>query len=272
MNQQRNHHAEAYGPMQYKTFAGALCAFFQAECPQLGGQRTRQVLVQSITEMVGRFYPETSHLRPGQIQWTTVHRDAKPSYGKTIQNTQLASVILDLVRPEDAKERSEGKCLRDLKKEAVARLLQQAFEQEGCLTNVETAILLKISPATVGKYIREWEKENRLILPRRGTIHDMGPTLTHKPIILRKLVLEGKSVEQVSRETCHTPEAIHIYLKTFRQVFLCRRKGLCPEEIAFATKRSLRLILEYLKLLDEFSEENKALHALLQLDEQENLR
>jgi hypothetical protein len=32
-------------------------------------------------------------------------------------------------------------------------------------------------------------------VPRRGTLYDMGPTLTHKKPIIRKLFLEGKSVE-----------------------------------------------------------------------------
>lgn len=57
----------AFAPQSYKNFAGALAAFFEQECPQLGGFRTRQVLVKSILDMVEKFYPETSHLRPGQI-------------------------------------------------------------------------------------------------------------------------------------------------------------------------------------------------------------
>ena len=40
----------SYGPQEFKSFPGALNAFFSTECPQLGGQRTRQVLVQSIVD------------------------------------------------------------------------------------------------------------------------------------------------------------------------------------------------------------------------------
>ena len=269
MNKQLDHNVATYGPMSFKTFAGALGVFFAEECPQIGGRRTRQVLVQSIIDMVDQFYPETSHLRPGQIQWTTIHKDEKSSYGKKISNSRLTSVILDLVRSKDVTERAAGKRLREMKKEAVARLFQQSYKQDGCMTNAEVAILLKICAGTVSKYAREWESENECLLPRRGTIHDMGPTLTHKPMIIRKLVLEGKSVEQVSKETYHSPEAIHRYISTFRQVFLCRQKGLAPEEIAFATKHSLRLVMEYQKLLNEMSEENHALRTLLKLDKQQ---
>ena len=35
----------AYEPVHYKSFQGALDAFFEQECPQIGGSRTRQTLV-----------------------------------------------------------------------------------------------------------------------------------------------------------------------------------------------------------------------------------
>ena len=239
MKKEMSAYQATYAPMNFKTFSGALEAFFAQECPQLGGVKTRQVLVQSIMEMVHGFYPETSHLRQGQTIWTTVDKNEKSSYGKSIRNTRLTQVILDLVRSEDITERAEGKKLKEIKQEAAVRLFRQAYEQGGCMTNAEVAILLKISAPTVSKYVREWETTTNTVVPRRGTIHDMGRSLTHKVEIINKLFLEGKSVEQVSRETYHSPEAIHRYIMNFKQVLLCRRKGLLIEEIAFAVKISL---------------------------------
>ena len=83
-------------------------------------------------------------------------------------------MVLDLVQTQDAIDRAKGKKLRMVKKEAVARLCIQAFNQVGCLTNAELAISLKMAPATVGKYIKEWEMENREVLPRRASIHDLA--------------------------------------------------------------------------------------------------
>lgn len=264
VKKKQTHLQATYNPMLFKTFAGALEAFFAQECPQLGGFRTRQVLVQAVLGMVGEFYPETSHLRQGQIQWVTVDKDETASYGKSMRNTRLKSVVLDLVRGEDIAERAEGKRLREIKKEAAVRLFKQADNQGGCMTNAEVAILLKISPPTVGRYIHEHEFETGELVPRRGTIHDMGPTLTHKKPIIRKLFLEGKSVEQVSRETRHSPEAIHRYIRNFRQVLLCRQKGLDEKETAFAVKISERLVREYHKLIDKFAQENLVLESILQ--------
>jgi hypothetical protein len=245
-----------YQPQIYKSFEGALGAFLADQCPQIGGSMTRQVLVEGISNMVSKFYPETSHLRQGQTVWPTVHRKEKGSYGKSIRNTELTPVVLDLIRTEDLVERAHGKRLRDLKKEAVARLCKQAFEQDGCLCGAEIAILLKISVPTVGKYIREWEMEHKTVLPRRGSIHDIGPTLTHKKIILYKLFIEQKSVQQTSRETYHSLQAIQRYISTFRQVLLCIQKRMTTEQIAFATGRTKRLIKEYEQIIEEYKNDN----------------
>ena len=135
MKQRIEQGISTYGPIQHKTFEGALGSFFANECPQLGGERTRQVLVQLIAELVGRFYPQTTHLRQGQIQWTAVHKNEKASYGKRITQSRLTPVVLDLVQGRDAKDRAEGLKLREIKREAVARLFQQAYDQDGVLTN-----------------------------------------------------------------------------------------------------------------------------------------
>lgn len=252
-----------YGPIQFKSFEGALDSFFAHEVPQIGGSRTRQLLVQLIQELVGRFYPKATHLSQGQIQWTAVHKLERAGYGKRITQSRLTPVILDLVQSKDALDRAGGKKLREVKQDAVVRLFQQAYQQDGVLTNGDLAVLLKISPSTVSHYAREWEKTNGRYLPRRGVIHDIGPTLTHKRQIVRMIVLEGRKVEDVCRATDHSPEAAHRYLKTFKQVLLCHRKGFTIQETAYAVKISQRLVREYLDLIQELANNNSALEALL---------
>lgn len=263
MREQIEQHHNLYGPMQFKNFEGALESFFANECPQLGGAKTRQMLVQLIADLVGKFYPQTSRLRQGQIQWTAVHKLEKASYGKRITRSRLTPVILDLVQGRDAQDRAAGMKLREQKQEAVARLFHQAFEQDGVLTNSDCAVLLKISPSTVSHYARTWEAEHGRYLPRRGVIHDIGPTLTHKRQIVRMIVLEGRKVEEVCRATDHSPEAAHRYLKAFKQVLLCHQKGFNIQEISYAVKISQRLVREYLNLIEELAKDNRALKALL---------
>jgi hypothetical protein len=252
MSNQLQRAQETYGPQTYKTFEGALGAFLSSECPQLGGPRSRQVLVHSISSLVASHFPKTANMAQGQIRWTAVHKNETSSYGKTIAQSKLTPVILDLLPISEITARAEGTSLRDIKKEAISRLFTQAYEQDGVLTNVEVALLLKMSPSTVGNYRREWEKDNARLLPTRGSIHDMGPTLTHKDEILRKLIFEGKSVEQVCMETDHSPEAVLRYTTNFKQVLLCERKGFDVTQTSFATKLSHRLIEEHRKLISDY--------------------
>ena len=256
MKETSDYRAAEFGPMKNKTFAGALSAFFEKECPHLGGERIRKVLVQAIVDIVERFHPRTTHLRPGQTPWITVDRNEGSAYGKKMTETRMTSVVLDLVTPQDADDRINGKRTRQTRKEALGRLCKQAYEQGGCLTTAELCILLKAPKTEVTQLIRKWQDENEEVLPTRGTIHDIGPSVTHKKKIIEKLFLEGKTVEDVMRETHHSADAVHRYIVAFKQVVLCRKKGLQNGEIAFAVNMSIRLVEEYQRLIEEFAQRN----------------
>jgi hypothetical protein len=49
----------------------------------------------------------------------------------------------------------------------------------------------------------------------------------------------------------------------FKQVLLCRRKGLAPEEIAFAVKISKNLVKEYYDLIDKMQSRSIKMEELL---------
>lgn len=252
-----------YGPAAQKTFTGALEAFFVTEFPQLAGERARRSVVQGIVEMVHRFFPATSHLRQGQTTWISVAKNEMSAYGKSITETRMVPVIVSLLADNEAQQRRDGKRLRDIKREAVARACLEIDAQGGCVTASELAIMFKLSTNTVGTYIAHWEAEHAKLLPRRGTIHDMGPTLTHKKEICRLLFIEGKTVSQVINLTKHSPRAIERYITNFRQVFTCKTNGLTVQETSHATRITPRLVEEYHRLFDEYAVTSPRFDALL---------
>ena len=252
-----------YNPVEQKTFHGALISFFAREFPQLAGDRSRQAVVQAIVELVHKFFPETTHLRPGQTTWTTVAQETAASYGKTIAETKLVPIVLNILADDETTQRKQGVKLRDLKIEAVGRLCKQADQQGGCLTSAELAVLLKTTPTTIGKYIKAYETAHDQLLPRRGTIHDLGPTLTHKKEICRLLFLEGCSVMETCRRTHHTVRAVNRYITNFKQVLTCKTKGLGVQETAFATKLSAPLVRAYHKLFDDYAVTDKRIAQLI---------
>ena len=57
-------------------------------------------------------------------------------------------------------------------------------------------------------YRHKYEDKHKTVLPFTGTLHDMGSCLTHKNIIVRKVILEKKDPRYVAKETHHTQKAV----------------------------------------------------------------
>ncbi len=240
-----------FGPLQKKTFASALCQFFEEQCPQMGGQLTRKLLVNKVQELVENFYPPNTHLRMGQVMWPAVDENEKAAYGKTIEKTKLKPVFVDMIAPEDIEAVLQGEKAKAIRQRAAVRLFVQAKEQGAVLTGVDVASMMRLNPATISNYVRLWEKQNQTIVPRRGTIHDMGRSITHKKQICYKVIVQGKSIETAARETNHSPEAITRYVKDYKRILACLNKGLTPKDTAFVAKVSESLVYEYMNLINE---------------------
>jgi len=103
-------------------------------------------------------------------------------------------------------------------------------------------------------------------VPRRGNLHDMGRTVTHKRIICHKAFLEGKTTDVIARETNHSPEAVDHYLLDFSRVYYATvLKGMSVEEATFAIQRPRSLVEEYVRLLVEFGLNNQRLLDRIQI-------
>jgi hypothetical protein len=238
-------------PYLKKGFKSALDGFFRENVPQLGGALTRAPVVERIYQMVEEYFPSTERLKMGQMIWYAVDEAEKAGYGKSLQNSKLRPVILDILHETDIEDVLQGVRKRERQKKVAVRLFTQSYEQKGVLTNADVGSMMRLSPVTVSGYIREYEKQSGKIIPRRGTIHDMGRTLTHKRIICQKHFLEGKSVEQTARETYHSPQAVVRYANDFMRVRECLKEGWGVERIAYTTGLSKSLTQEYADMINE---------------------
>jgi hypothetical protein len=161
-------------------------------------------------------------------------------------------IVLDLVTPPDI-EVTKTKGMRSLtRRTKIVRLFRQAYEQGAVLSLADVSLMININLITLSRLVRAHERETGEMVPRRGTIHDMGRSVTHKAIICYKRLLEQKPTSQVAQETYHSAEEVEYYVQCLRRVQLCRDSGLSPEETAQATGHSLSLVQEYLELIKEF--------------------
>jgi len=233
-----------------KTAETLLCKFFGDQFPQMG-HISREALVKGLIPHLQECYPKSEHITGGQLLWFAVDKNETPSYGKTIEKSKLKPVVLDLVTKDELEELKKGVKAKEHRKKRLVRLFQMSADQGGILTCADAASILHLSLSTVSCYIREYEKATGKIVPRRGTVHDMGPSLTHKKDICYKIIIEGKTVEQVARDTNHSPEAITRYVKDYKRIQVCLSKGLSIENTAYVAKVSKRLVWEYKKLIEE---------------------
>src|SRR6266446_2934901 len=112
--------------------------------------------------------------------------------------------------------------------------------------------MLHVSLTPISQEILEYERAGGGTVPRRGTVHDLGRSVTHKAVICYKRLVEKKTTSQVAEETFHSPEEVEYYVQCYRRVQLCSDNGMSVEDIALATAHSLHLVKEYLNLHEEF--------------------
>jgi hypothetical protein len=241
---------DAPQPSEKKGFKAALTVFFAQQVPQLGGSLTRQPVVEHIAAMVEQYYPSPERMKVGQMLWFAVDKAETAGYGKSLDTCKQQPVILDVLYDSDIEDVLQGIKKRTRQQKVAVRLFDQAYEQGGVLTLADVGSILRLAPATVSRYVVEYEKENGKVVPRRGTIHDMGPTLTHKKTICTKLFAEGKTVEQTAQETNHSTAAVVRYGNDFRRVRECLKADWDTQRIAFATGLSKSVTKQYVDMLN----------------------
>jgi len=234
-----------------KTLEGILGHFLEENCPQLGGRLTIAPVVKEVMRLFDEYCPPVDRLKMGQVVWYAVDVNEKSGYGKSIDKCKLNAMVLDLINLGDLDDLLAGLNKRERQKKVAARLFEQAYAQGSVMTSADVAAITRLAPGTVGKYIRELEQERGVPIPRRGNVHDMGPTLTHKRIICIKCLKEGKTVEVTARETNHSPEAVTRYINDFKRVYVCLNSGWEIDKIAYTTGLSKSLTKEYINLIHE---------------------
>ena len=255
-----------YRPQSGKTLREAMRNFIRREFPRLGGPWLIEMFVDKLLQLVDRYHIERDKLQPGQTLWPAVAIDEAPGYRKPIYATRQVPVVITLVNQEDIAAMRQGLPWTEILQGEVVRAMKEAHAQGGLLTSSDLSVLFHHSHSRVAELIRQYETQTGEVVPRRGNLHDMGRTVTHKRIICRKAYLEGKTTDVIARETSHSPEAVDNYLLDFARVYYATvLKGMSVEETTFAIQRPQSLVEEYVKLLIEFGLNNQRLSERIQI-------
>jgi hypothetical protein len=242
-----------YRPQAGKTLREALRNFIAREFPRLGGPWVITLFVDKLLQWVDKYYIAPDQLKPGQTLWPAIALDEHPGYHKPTYAMRQVPVVLTLVNQDDIADLRQDADWSAILERAIVRAANDAYAQGGVLSTGDLSVLFHRSHSRIAEVIRDYETRTGQIVPRRGNIHDLGRTVTHKRIICRKAYLEGKPTHVIARETCHSPEAVdHYILDLARVYFATVQCGMTIDETVFAIQRPRFLVAEYVTLIAEF--------------------
>jgi hypothetical protein len=144
----------------------------------------------------------------------------------------------------------------------MARVLTEAYTQDGLPAFTELQWVFLTSMATVSRAVDYHQRRHRVILPSPGTVPDMGRMLTHKNLIVR-LHLQGRTVLEIARQTYHSPQSVDSYLKAFDAVLILHLYGLPPALITAVLGRGQTLVEEYLELIRTYLKDSETMRGYL---------
>jgi hypothetical protein len=188
---------------------------------------------------------------PNQIVFNCVSYTVPP--GISAKEAKTIPVKLTVFDPDDLIVASNNG-IQAIIKERIIRIVEEAYDQGGTLTQADVALLLGISLRTVTRYIKEIQKTEKVFLHTRGNVRDIGPGISHKTRII-ELYLQNYEYGDIKRRTKHSSRAIMRYIKEFARVFILYEQGHQPHEIRMLTDLSEKLLGEYLDLINQYTDE-----------------
>lgn len=190
----------------------------------------------------------------GKIKYICASNKAK--HGKPLNEQELMEVELTLdagIEDLNVLKESGPKALRQLK---VLRLTEEAWEQDGSLTQEDLARLLQVTSRTIRQDIKELQTDGNFI-HTRGIDHDIGRSLSHKSRII-ELYLHGHTYDEIIRKSRHSAFSIKRYVCSFGRLLLLLNHGMQDvKEISRLLGQSERLTREYLEIYERHKQGDK---------------
>jgi hypothetical protein len=225
---------------------GALENFFQRELPKLLGPILREKLVDELIKILEATLPAKEYLKPGQLVWNAVAISTRAD----ADNPKFVPVILTIINENDIEKLSNGVKMKDVRNNAIARIINEAYTQGGLLSMRDISLFTWRYDSVISQYRQQYEKEHEVTLPHTGSLQDMGTCVSHKKMIIKKIIIDKKDPYTVAKETNHSMLAVDRYLKDYRRVEYCYKNGKDIQFTMVATDLSKFLVKQYWNILE----------------------
>jgi hypothetical protein len=238
-------YVKRFNSAKVRFLKGSLESFFQRELPKLLGPILRKKLVEELIRILDMTLPSKEYLKPGQIVWNVVDISTRADS----KNPRFVPVILTIVNQDDSEKLANGVPMSEIRKNAIARIMNEAYAQGGLLSMRDIGLVTWRYGSDISKHRKRYEKEHDATLPHTGSLQDMGSCISHKKVIIKKVIIDKKDPYSVAKETNHSMLAVDRYLKDFRRVQYCFNEGKDIHFAAAATGLNNFVVKEYWQIL-----------------------
>lgn len=205
---------------------------------------SREVLATAKEVLLGGALTET--VRSGQVRRIVASLQAP--FGPALAETDKIEVTLTVdAGAEDAEVKARDG-LEGLRRGRILRIVDEALEQGGVLTQEDLAQVLHVDVRTIRRDVQALKAEGHLV-HTRGPMKGVGRGQTHKIRII-ELWLDREGYDKISRWVHHSFHSIQRYINTFQRIVVLHQDGMAVEQIAFLVRSSVRLVQDYLDVYE----------------------
>jgi hypothetical protein len=229
-----------------------LCQLFVTEFGYGNKVIFAEAMIERILDTVEHFVQPATLLKPGQMLWTAVANDGRKHAFQAMKNIPQVPVVLDLITDDDLQSLVRGDSYPSVRAQRHARLLEQAYAQQGVLAQNDLSAITLSNLEQVRTDLARFRTENNRHLPFRGSIQDIGGTITHKAEVIR-LFEAGHLEPDICRMLSipHDLTAVENYVQTYKNVLKLLEKGFEPGEISGILGISRKLVKAYVDIASE---------------------
>jgi hypothetical protein len=236
-----------YRPAYDRYLKPAIANFFKREFSGAFGPMVIDNIAEKMVDIFNETCPEMQRVKHGQLVWNALDKSTRADSPKRKYKT----VILDLVTPQDIELFIKEASISEIRRNVIARLIKQTYQQGGALSTRDLSLILIQYNAKISVQRARYEKENNVILPHTGVLHDMGSTITHKAMIVYKHVIEKKSPDIVAKETNHSQKAVDHYLNDYYRVRMLYIEKKDVDYINLATRIAKNVVHQYINIINQ---------------------
>jgi len=238
-----------YQSAKVRFLKGALNNFFEREFPKLLGPILRDKLIDELIDILAKTLPLKNHLKPGQIVWNALDIRTRADS----KNPKYVPVILTLINEDDIEKLANGEKMAQVRNHAIARIFKEAYDQGALLSTRDVSLFSWRYDGQISQFRKNYEKEHIVILPHTGSLQDMGSCITHKTMIVKKVVLDKKDPLTVANETKHSISSVDRYLKDYYRVKYCFDDNKDIDFTVKATGMTKVVVKQYFEIIKELN-------------------